>query len=60
MRRAEIDSAFQSRGHVIDGCTTVYRTVARFAQRQRVMDNITPDVWMMEIGGAHWLKTPLA
>lgn len=62
VRKAEIDSAFQSRDHVIDGCTTVYRTVARFAQRQRAMDNIAPDtyVWVMEIGGAHWLKTPLA
>lgn len=61
VRRAEIESAFEARGHSIDGYTTVYRTVARFAQRQRTHDNIALDthVWIMEIGGAHWLKKPL-
>lgn len=58
VRKAEIESAFEARGHVIDGFTTVYRTVSRFAQRQRSEDNIAVDtyVWVMEIGGAHWLK----
>ena len=62
VRKAEIGTAFESRGHVIDGYTTVYRTVARFAQRQRAVDNIAvgTHVWVMEIGGAHWLKKPLA
>lgn len=61
VRKAEIASAFEARGHVIDGYTTVYRTVGRFAQRQRSEDNIALDtyVWIMEIGGAHWLKQPL-
>lgn len=62
VRKAEINSAFGARGHAIDGYTTVYRTVARFAQRQRSMDNIAlgTHLWVMEIGGAHWLKKPLA
>lgn len=62
VRKAEIDTAFEARRHVIDGFTTVYRTVARFAQRQRLMDNIAlgTHLWVMEIGGAHWLKKPLA
>ena len=62
VRKAEIGAAFESRGHVIDGYTTVYRTVTRFAQRQRAVDNIAVGtyVWVMEIGGAHWLKKPLA
>jgi hypothetical protein len=61
VRKAEITSAFEARGHVIDGFTTVYRTVGRFAQRQRSEDNIAVDthVWVMEIGGAHWLKKAL-
>lgn len=61
MRKAEIESAFEARGHAIDGYTTVYRTVGRFAQRQRMHDNIAVDtyVWIMEIGGSHWLKDPL-
>lgn len=62
VRRAEIESAFATRDHVIDGYTTVYRTVARFAQRQRTHDNIAIGtyVWIMEIGGAHWLKEALS
>lgn len=61
VRKAEIESAFSARGHRVDGYTTVYRTVGRFAQRQRANDNIAIDthVWVMEIGGAHWLKKPL-
>lgn len=61
VRKAEISSAFEARGHVIDGFTTVYRTVGRFAQRQRSEDNIAvgTHVWIMELGGAHWLKKPL-
>lgn len=61
VRKAEIDAAFKGRGHVIEGYTTAYRTVTRFAQRQRTMDNVALDtyVWVMEIGGAHWLKQPL-
>lgn len=61
VRKAEIGTAFARRGHRIDGFTTVYRTVTRFAQRQRVHDNIAADtyVWIMEIGGSHWLKQPL-
>lgn len=61
MRKAEIETAFAERGHVIDGFTTVYRTVARYAQRQRSTDNIAVGtyVWVMEIGGAHLLKLPL-
>jgi len=61
IRKAEIESAFEKRGHTIDGFTTVYRTVGRFAQRQRAHDNIALDtyVWVMELGGAHWLKKPL-
>ena len=62
VRRAEIESAFEERGHVVDGYTTVYRTVARFAQRQRAEDNIAVGtyVWIMELGGAHWRKEALA
>jgi hypothetical protein len=61
VRKAEIATAFERRGHRIDGFTTVYRTVTRFAQRQRVHDNIAADtyVWVMEIGGSHWFKQPL-
>lgn len=61
VRKAEIEAAFKARVHEIDGFTTAYRTVSRFAQRQRTMDNIALDtyVWVMEIGGAHWLKRPL-
>lgn len=61
VRKAEIDAAFDERGHSIAGHTTVYRTVSRFAQRQRAVDNIALKtyVWIMEIGGAHWLKKPL-
>jgi BsuBI/PstI restriction endonuclease domain len=61
VRKAEIESAFEGRGHVIDGYTTVYRTIGRFAQRQRSEDNIAvgTHVWIMEVGGAHWLKKPL-
>ena len=61
VRKAEITTAFEAHGHVIDGFTTVYRTVERFAQRQRSEDNIAVDtpVWVMEIGGAHWLKKAL-
>lgn len=62
MRKAEIETAFSERGHTIDGFTTVYRTVARYAQRQRATDNIAVRtyVWIMEIGGSQWLKLPLA
>jgi hypothetical protein len=62
VRKAEIESAFEARGHTVDGYTTVYRTVARFAQRQRMHDNIAVGtyVWILEIGGSHWLKEPLS
>lgn len=61
VRKAEITAAFEARNHEIDGYTTAYRTVSRFAQRQRTQDNIALDthVWIMEIGGAHWLKEAL-
>lgn len=61
VRKAEITFAFAERGHEIDGFTTVYRTVGRFAQRQRVEDNVAVGtyVWIMELGGAHWLKQAL-
>lgn len=61
VRKAEIDAAFEGRGHTIEGYTTAYRTVTCFAQRQRTMDNVALDtyVWVMEIGGAHWLKRAL-
>lgn len=61
VRKAEIESAFRDRGHEIDGFTTAYRTMARYAQRQRAHDNIALNtfVWVMECGGAQWLKVSL-
>lgn len=58
VRRSEMHEAFESRGLSVDGFTTVYRTIRRFAQRQSQMDNIAVDtyVWIAEIGGAHYLK----
>ncbi len=62
VRRDEIDAAFEANGHEIVGYTTAYRTVTRFAQRQRANDNVALGtyVWIMEIGGAHWLKSSIA
>lgn len=61
VRKAEIEEAFFARGHEIAGFTTAYRTVARFAQRQRATDNIALNTyfWIMEIGGAHFFKKAL-
>lgn len=61
VRKSEIEAAFFARGHEIDGFTTAYRTIARFAQRQRATDNIALNTyfWILEIGGAHFLKKPL-
>lgn len=61
VRRSEMESDFSDRGLTIDGFTTVYRTVRRFAERQRQVDNIAPRtyVWIAELGGAHFLKEPL-
>ncbi|WP_420638301.1 BsuBI/PstI family type II restriction endonuclease [Candidatus Poriferisocius sp.] len=58
IRKDEIQRAFEARGHQITGYTTVYRTISRFAQRQRGRDNIAPGtfVWIMELGAAHWPK----
>lgn len=60
VRRQEMIQHFEDRGLAIDGFTTVYRTMRRFADRQALMDNIAPQthVWVMEIGGGQWLKLP--
>lgn len=60
VRKRELGEAFAAEGLRIDGFTTAYRTASRFAQRQRAVDNIAADtyVWIMELGGAHFLKQP--
>jgi len=60
VRRKEIAEHFAERSLVLDGFTTVYRTMRRFTERQQVMDNIAPYtfVWVMETGGAQWLRLP--
>jgi len=61
VRHQEILQAFSSRGLTIDGFTTVYRTLRRFAERQSQVDNIAADtcVWIAEIGGGQFRKEPL-
>lgn len=61
-RRAEMEESFESRGLSVDGFTTVYRTVRRFAERQSQMDNIAIHtyVWIAETGGAQYLKKTVA
>lgn len=58
VRRGEMEESFEGRALGIDGFTTVYRTIRRFAQRQTQMDNVAIDtyVWIAEIGGAQYLK----
>lgn len=62
LRRDEIVQAFTARGHTVDGFTTAYRTLTKFAQRQRAENNLAAGtyVWIMEIGGAHFLKESIA
>lgn len=62
LRREEIAAAFTERGHTVDGFTTAYRTLNKFAQRQRAENNLAAGtyVWIMEIGGAHFLKESIA
>lgn len=61
VRRHEMLDAFRGRDLAIDGFTTVYRTVRRFAARQAQMDNVAPDtyVWIAELGGAQFRKEGL-
>jgi hypothetical protein len=61
VRRQEMLDAFARRDLAIDGFTTAYRTVRRFATRQAQMDNVAPDtyVWIAELGGAQFRKEAL-
>lgn len=61
IRHREIRESFAQRDLAIDGFTTVYRTVRRFAERQGQVDNIAPQtyVWIAEIGGSQFRKEPL-
>ncbi|MBG6069180.1 BsuBI/PstI family type II restriction endonuclease [Micromonospora ureilytica] len=58
VRRDEMETSFEEAGLTIAGFTTAYRTLAKFAQRQRKHDNIADNtfVWVMEVGGSHWQK----
>jgi hypothetical protein len=56
-----MEEAFRGRDLVIDGFTTVYRHIRRFAERQSQVDNIASGtrVWIAELGGAQFLKEAL-
>ncbi|WP_431728914.1 BsuBI/PstI family type II restriction endonuclease [Verrucosispora sp. TAA-831] len=58
LRRDEIATSFAAEGLEIAGFTTAYRSIRKFAERQRRHDNIANGtfVWIMEIGGSHWHK----
>ncbi len=62
VRRGEMLASFLDRGHKIAGFTTAYRTLKRFMERQAAHDNIADGtyVWIMEIGGSHFLKLSVA